>query len=152
MRFRGPSGDVKFNALNRAMQNALERVDHIWGTDRKGPSTVTFAPSLSIISVTVPAPPTGYQVLVESWANFEWTDSSAHNVYANIERGKAVVAKSRLHGLGATGGESRSYAAKAIDNIIEETTYRLVLRWLSDRQTITINTHGITARYVIARG
>ncbi len=131
------------------MQNSLEIVDAIWMDNHAGGETVAFSPQTTLAIITVPPPRDGYDVLIRAWANFEFSDNTALSCHVHIQNGKAELTNCRLHTNGSVFGESVVYYGQVLDRPVKETTYRLVLQWLSERTSMIVNAHGLEASHVI---
>jgi hypothetical protein len=149
-RFRGiPAAGRQFTALNRALEHAFEIMDHCWISNSTVAEVVDFASPYTIATVQVPKPPDGYSILLEGWANFEWSNATALDCYVNIEHGTKVLARSYVK----TEATALSYsmASKAVLATDADTTVRFVMRHNAARTSVTANTRGLAARFIVER-
>lgn len=150
MRFRGiPAATGHFVALNRALEHAFEIMDHCWCHSSTISETVDFTAPYTLAQVSVPKPPDGYAILAEGWCNIEWANTTALDCNVNIECGNRKLATSRL--VTDATALAMSCASKAVIFSENEVTLRLIMRHNANRTSVTANTRGITARYIVKK-
>jgi hypothetical protein len=143
----------QLNQINRdldwvryQLQRQIDITDRVWIAATNVETTRSINPSLTIASISVPAPPEGYGILLEAWVNASWGSTTALDAAMKLEVGGNVIAETDLSSDSTVG--SINPVLSTVYTASQTTNFSLEIDYTADETELTLKNRGIRARFV----